>query len=97
MFLPGTALPALAFEGYACYSAWLAPAAGAASLPHPPSKANVRFQTIAFLPDWMVMLFAQETIAASPNGLLKELEQQKALLRAFEDANLKKPAPSTRP
>jgi WG repeat protein len=93
-----TALPALAYEGLACYSARVAPAtedAGAAL--QTPATAKVGFHTIFALPNWLVVIFAQETIAAGPEAFFRELDQQKALVRAFEDANLNKPAPSTRP
>ena len=93
-----TALPALAFDALACYSAGVAPAAeDAGSSPQTPAKAKVVFQTMVFLPDWLVTIFAEQTIAASPEALFQELEQQKAMVGSLVDANLKKPAPSTRP
>jgi hypothetical protein len=60
-------------------------------------KAKVGLHTMLVIPDWLVQIITQETIAATPGALLQVLEQQKALVRAFEDANLKKPAPSMRP
>jgi hypothetical protein len=93
-----TLLPALASEALACYSAAVMAAEGDASAaPQAPAKAKVGFHTMLVVPDWLVQIFTQETIAATPEALLQLLEQQKALVRAFEDANLKKPAPSTRP
>jgi hypothetical protein len=93
-----TYLPALAYEGFACYSARVAPVTeDAGAPPQAPAKAKVGFHTVLGLPNWLVVLVAQETIAASPDALYRELDRQKVLVGAFEDANLKKPTPSTRP
>jgi hypothetical protein len=93
-----TLLPVLASEALACYSAAVMAAEGDASVaPQAPAKAKVGFHTMLVVPDWLVQIFTQETIAATPAALLQVLEQQKALVRAFKDANLEKPAPSTRP
>jgi hypothetical protein len=91
-----TSLPALAFDGIACYSARVAPTSEKAGT-LAQAKAKVVFQTLAFLPDWLVMIFADRVIAGSPDALFQELEQQKALVGDFVDANLKKSGPSKRP
>jgi hypothetical protein len=92
-----TPLPALDWEALACYSAAVMPAEGdAGAAPQAPAKAKVRFHTMFLLPDWMVQMFTQETIDATPEALFQVLQQQKAVVRTFEDANLKRPTASAR-
>ena len=86
-----TLLMGLVFDGLACHSAALAPAAsGTSTTPHANPKATATFQTLLWLPDWMIMIFARDVIDAAPDAFFQKLEHRKALARSFMDANLKK-------
>jgi hypothetical protein len=52
---------------------------------------------MVMLPDWLVQLFTQNAMAESPEALLRELEHEKALVRALVEANLKNRRPPRGP
>jgi hypothetical protein len=82
-----TELPAILFDGSACYSVRVAPAdAAKTAAPGASPKATVKLTAMQPVPDWLVHIVTEWT-APSPDAVLLELEVQGTLVRALAASN----------